>query len=155
VAIIADVLVELEEVGDLLSNDLSDDDSTGLRESALRSEDASVDSSLDLDGFYARNVVHDLRSASESGVSLESDVSGSNDVDDPLSVDVAVRGVFPSGLRELGCVDRDVVLRGVDVIALDVDLRSIEHGRHGVVRNGSKSARVALIASGSGVEVLI
>jgi len=156
VSVVADVLVELNEVGDLLDDDLSDDDTTGLRENALRRKDASIDSGNDLDGSSRSNdVVNDLRSASESGVSLERDVSSSNDVNDPLSVNVAVGFVFPSGLGEVAAVDGDVVDLGVDVIADDVDLRSVIDGGDRVVGDRGKRGGIASVAVGAGVEVSV
>jgi len=97
VSVVADVLVELDEVGHLLDDDLSDDDTASFGESALRRKNAAVNSGNNLDGSLAGDVVNDLRSTSESGVSLEGDVSVSDDVNDPLRVVVAVVSVFPSG----------------------------------------------------------
>lgn len=117
--------VDLKRHGDVSGDDLSDDNSTSLVQGVEGSKDGSMDSGLidRDDSSRSKNVVDDGSRNSGEGVSSDVDVLGSNDVDGPVGLNVAVIDGGVSVESHLSRSQSEVVVLSFDVIASDEESR--------------------------------
>jgi len=139
-------VIDLKSHDDVVSDNLSNDNSTSLVKSSLRSQKVSSQSNVgDVNGSRSDNVDDDSSVGDGEEISRESDISVSSDVHNPVSLEVAVLGNVVSRLSENLGGDREDVLIG-SVGSAGKEQSSPLDSNIDVVGLGSEGGRVSSVA---------
>jgi hypothetical protein len=149
-------LVDLERGDDVISNNLSEDDSRGLVDEVVRSKDRSIDLSvLDVEGSSRSDEVEDNRgSGSRERSTGDAHISSSFKVNDPSSVGVALVERDPGVLAHIGLGQRENVLSGRRIVASNVESAPLD-GLLDVIGEGSQSVLISSVAALNSIEVSV
>jgi len=126
-------LVVLSGNGDITSDDQSVCNSGRLAKSVSWGQDVSIHSIGSIDGSSrVDDIVDDSLDDGREFTSLDGDVTGSGDVDDPSGCEGAVIEGIPIDLGEGSSIDNDVIQEIGGIIASDEESISISKFRLGV-----------------------
>jgi len=150
------LLVDLERHRDISSNDLSDDNSSGLVDGVIRSQDVSADRGIgDRDSSSrSENVVNNSSADSRERVSSDANIISSGNVDNPVGLEVAVidRGVSVSG-HNVGGQGNVVNISG-GILASKEQSRPLD-GLVNVIGLRGKGRLVSFVAGLSSIKVSV
>lgn len=140
------LVIDLKSHDDIVSDDLSNDNSTSLVEGSLRGQKVSSQSDVsDVNGSRSDNVDDGSSVGDGEEISREGDISSSSDVHNPVSLEVAVLGNVVSRLSENLGGDRENVLIG-SVGSAGKEQTSPLDSNIDVVGLGGEGGRVSRVA---------
>jgi len=149
-------LVNLERSNDVVSNNLSEDNSRGLVNVVVGGKDRSIDLGvLDVEGSSRSNKVqNDRGSRSRERSTSDAHISSSSKIDDPSSVGVALVKRDPGILAHLGLSQRDNVLSRAGIVASNVKSTPLDVLLN-VIGESSQSVLISSVAALNGIELRV